>query len=141
MTMNGTKLDRRTTHELEGILNGQLIQLQSLLRASVEENRSTENPSLTDITVHAAETLQTEMQAALMGRRTQQVAQIHDALERLSKGHYGLCQDCQTFIGISRLHALPFAQRCRDCQDRAEQQARRETATAARQISREGEAA
>jgi DnaK suppressor protein len=131
--MSRTKLDRQTTHDLEQILKDQLARLEGSLRAVVEENRTAEGASLTDITAHAAETLHAEMQVVLMGQRTQQVAQIQGALERLSAGRYGLCQDCETFIGVPRLRALPFAQRCRDCQGQAEQRARREAARAPRE--------
>jgi DnaK suppressor protein len=136
-----TKLDRRTIGELERFLRAELARLQGSLRAVVEENRTAENASLTDITAHASETLHTEIQVALVGRRTQQVVQIHDALERLSEGRYGLCQECEGFIGTARLRALPFAQRCRDCQGHAERRARRESVVTGREFPRELEAA
>jgi DnaK suppressor protein len=138
--MSPTKLDRRTTAELEQFLRDELARLQGTLRAGVEENRTSEIPSLTDIAAHATETLHTEMRVALMGRRTQQVVQIQDALERLAAGQYGYCQECDEFIGTPRLRALPFAQRCRDCQGQAERRARREKVVAAREIPRELEA-
>jgi DnaK suppressor protein len=136
-----TKLDRRTTTELEGFLRAELNRLQDTLRAVVEENRTSETPSLTDMAAHAAETLHTELRVTLMGRRTQQVVQIQDALERLAVGEYGYCQECEEFIGTARLRALPFAQRCRDCQGQAERQARRESTAAVREIPPELEAA
>jgi DnaK suppressor protein len=135
------KLDRRTIGELERFLRDELVRLQGVLRAVVEENRTAEHSSLTDMSAHAAETLHAEMQVALMGRRTQQVVQIQDALERLAAGQYGHCQECDGFIGTARLRALPFAQRCRDCQDHAERRARRESAVTERDIPRELEAA
>jgi DnaK suppressor protein len=88
------------------------------------------------MSVHAAETLHTEIQVALMDRRTQQGTQIQDALARLADGRYGFCQDCEAFIGVPRLRALPFAQRCRDCQAQAERRARRD-AVLAREAPRE----
>ena len=140
--MSPTKLDRRTIDELEQFLREELSRLQDTLRAVVEENRTSETPSLTDLSAHAADTLDTELRVALMGRRTQQVVQIQAALERLAAGEYGHCQECDEFIGTARLRALPFAQRCRDCQAHAERQARRrESLDAAREIPRELEAA
>jgi DnaK suppressor protein len=88
------------------------------------------------MSVHAAETLHTEIQVALMDRRTQQAMQIQDALARLADGRYGFCQECDDFIGVPRLRALPFAQRCRDCQGQAERRARRD-AVLAREMPRE----
>jgi DnaK suppressor protein len=126
------KLDRRIIGELERFLRDELTRLQGSLRAVVTENRTAENTSLTDISVHAAETLNTEIQVTLMDRRTQQVVQIQDALARLAGGRYGFCEECDTFIGLPRLRALPFAQRCRDCQGQAERRASREAVLAAR---------
>jgi DnaK suppressor protein len=135
--MSPTQIDRRTTKELEQFLRAELARLQGSLRAAVEENRTTEGTSLTDMSVHAAETLHTEIQVTLVGRRTEQVVQIQDALARLAEGNYGFCQECEEFIGVPRLRALPFAQRCRDCQGQAEWRARREAITAARAAQRE----
>jgi RNA polymerase-binding transcription factor len=135
--MSPTTLDRRTTKELEQFLRAELARLQGSLRAAVEENRTTESTSLTDMSVHAAETLHTEIQVTLVGRRTEQVVQIQDALARLADGHYGFCQECEGFIGVPRLRALPFAQRCRDCQGQAEWRARREAIIVARTPQRE----
>ena len=126
------KLDRRTMGELERFLREELVRLQGSLRTIAQENRTTEKPGLADISVHAAETLHTEIQVALVDRRTQQVVQIQDALQRLAEGRYGFCQECDEFVGVPRLRALPFAQRCRDYQGRAEQRARRESAVIAR---------
>jgi len=125
--MSPTKLDRRIIGELERFLRDELARLQGSLRAVVTEARSTESTSLTDMSVHAAETLHTEIQVALLDRRTQQAVQIQDALARLAEGRYGFCQDCEEFVGLARLRALPFAQRCRDCQGQAERRARRES--------------
>lgn len=139
--MSPTKLDSRTVGELEQFLKAELARLQGTLRAVVEENRTSENPTMTDMAAHAADTLHTEMRVALMGRRTQQLVQVQDALDRLAMGQYGHCQECDGFIGTARLRALPFAQRCRDCQAQAEQRARRESRGAVREIPGELEAA
>jgi DnaK suppressor protein len=130
------KLDQRIIADLERFLRAELVRIQGSLRAVVTESRTTESTSLTDMSVHAAETLHTEIQVALMDRRTQQATQIQDALIRLSDGRYGFCQECEEFIGVPRLRALPFAQRCRDCQGQAERRARRD-AVLAREVPRE----
>lgn len=137
--MSPMKLDRRIVGQLERFLRDELTRLQGSLRAGVIENRTAENTSLADMSVHAAETLHTEIQVALMDRQTQQVVQIQDALARLADGRYGFCEEeeCDAFIGLPRLRALPFAQRCRDCQVHAEWRARRESAMAARELPRE----
>ena len=135
--MSPRTLDPRMMGELEQFLREELVRLQDSLRAIAQENRTAEKATLTDVTAHAAETLNSEIQVALVDRRAQQVAQIREALHRLSGSQYGFCQECDEFIGVPRLRALPFAQRCRDCQGRAEQRARRDAHPAASQIPRD----
>lgn len=139
--MNTRALDRQTIGELERFLRDDLARLETSLRAIARENRTAEKTGLTDVSLHAADTLQTEMQVTLVDRRTRQVAQILDALERLSHGQYGLCQDCEGFVGVARLRALPFAQRCRECQSQTEQRARREALAPRPELPGELEAA
>jgi RNA polymerase-binding transcription factor len=139
--VNTRALDRRTIGELERFLREDLARLETSLRAMARENRTAEKTGLTDVSLHAADTLQTEMQVTLVDRRTRQVAQILGALERLSNGQYGLCQDCEGFVGVARLRALPFAQRCRECQSQVEHRARREALAPRPELPGELEAA
>jgi RNA polymerase-binding protein DksA len=46
---------------------------------------------------------------------------IHEALGRLDKGTYGLCQECGGPIAKPRLQALPYAAHCIDCARKQEQ--------------------
>jgi RNA polymerase-binding protein DksA len=57
---------------------------------------------------------------ALTEMKSQQLERIKDALGRLDKGTYGLCTECGEPIAAARLRALPFAECCRDCQERRE---------------------
>jgi DnaK suppressor protein len=117
-------LDRNAVKELELFLKAKHTQLKESVRTVVTERRAHEAARTPDITVWATETLHDEIQMALMDRRSRQVAQIEAALERLARGEYGLCHDCEEFIGLARLKALPFAHRCSPCQTRAERKAR-----------------
>jgi DnaK suppressor protein len=49
--------------------------------------------------------------------KSQTLARITEALARLDAGTYGVCLDCEEPIASARLKALPFAERCRDCQE------------------------
>lgn len=46
---------------------------------------------------------------------------INEALVRLEEGKYGYCFDCGEEIDPTRLRAVPFAVRCRGCQDAKDQ--------------------
>jgi len=58
---------------------------------------------------------------ALIEMKSKTLARINDALIRLEGGHYGVCADCEEPIGKARLLALPFADRCRQCQEAREE--------------------
>ncbi len=61
--------------------------------------------------------------------------QVDEAMERLARGEYGLCTDCGKPISVARLQALPFALRCRWCQECLE--AERECAARSRSNSKD----
>lgn len=42
------------------------------------------------------------------------------ALKRIETGEYGTCEECAEPIGQARLQAVPYALRCRRCQERLE---------------------
>jgi len=42
--------------------------------------------------------------------------EIDEALERIEKGTYGICSDCNTNISIERLRAMPEATLCIKCE-------------------------
>ena len=54
------------------------------------------------------------------------------ALVRLEQGSYGNCFDCGEEIAEKRLRALPFAVRCKDCEEMRETAEQRERQLTAR---------
>jgi len=49
--------------------------------------------------------------------------EIKEALDKIKKGQYGLCQKCHTAITLARLEALPEARLCLDCVKKKTQKA------------------
>jgi len=42
--------------------------------------------------------------------------QVMEALDRIDRGTFGLCQECHQPIDHDRLDAIPYASRCIDCE-------------------------
>jgi DnaK suppressor protein len=61
--------------------------------------------------------LQQEFGVAMAEMAAQTLILIDRALERLASGTYSWCVDCNEQIGDKRLAALPFALRCRECEE------------------------
>jgi DnaK suppressor protein len=60
---------------------------------------------------------QEDIELALIQMRAETLSRIDEAIARLEAGHYGNCYSCHAEISGSRLRALPFAVRCRDCEE------------------------
>ncbi len=114
-------LNRRTVKEIERFLKEEAARARDTIRGVMAERWKGEVGRSSDLMAWATDNLQDEMQVAFVDRLNRQVSQIEEALERLARQDYGLCRDCGEFIGVARLKALPFAQRCRPCQARAEE--------------------
>jgi DnaK suppressor protein len=69
-----------------------------------------------------------EMDLALMQMESETLRHIDAALERLAQGRYGDCFACGGPIAQARLTALPFAMRCRSCEEAREHAARQSPA-------------
>jgi DnaK suppressor protein len=76
--------------------------------------------------------IQDEIEFALIQMKSETLNKINDALARLEQGDYGNCFECGAEIAEKRLRALPFAVRCKDCEEAREMAEQRERQIAAR---------
>jgi len=76
--------------------------------------------------------IQDEIEFALIQMKSETLNKINDALGRLEQGDYGNCFECGEEIAEKRLRALPFAVRCKDCEEAREMAEKRERQVAAR---------
>ena len=76
--------------------------------------------------------IQDEIEFALIQMKSETLNKINDALSRLEQGDYGNCFECGEEIAEKRLRALPFAVRCKDCEEAREVAEKRERQIASR---------
>lgn len=69
--------------------------------------------------------IQEDIELALIQMRFETLGRVDQSLARLEAGVYGQCLSCSEEISTSRLRALPFAVRCRDCEEQVESERRR----------------
>jgi DnaK suppressor protein len=79
--------------------------------------------------------IQDDIEFALIQMKSETLNKINDALLRLDRGDYGNCFECGEEIAEKRLRALPFAVRCKDCEEAREVAEQRERQMAARRGS------
>src|SRR3954462_14853598 len=76
--------------------------------------------------------IQEELEFSLVPMKSETLNKINDALVRLEQGSYGNCFECGEEIAEKGLRALPFAVRCKDCEQAREVAEQRERQMAAR---------
>jgi DnaK suppressor protein len=63
----------------------------------------------------------------LSDSKREEIRKIDEALERLSNGTYGICQQCGGPIATSRLEVAPYTRFCIDCKKKIEEDEARRT--------------
>ena len=79
--------------------------------------------------------IQEDIEFALLQMKAETLNRINEALSKLEDGTYGNCFECGAEIAPQRLRALPFAVRCKDCEEARELAERRERALTQRRSS------
>jgi len=103
---------RQMLEERRGEIQGKLRSILDTLPDEKSFVRDAEEQSVNDFV--------REVDFTLMQMKSDTLSKIDDAIRRLEAGSYGVCTECGADIAPARLAALPFAERCRDCQERQE---------------------
>lgn len=76
--------------------------------------------------------VQDDIGFALIQMKAETLDKIDSALRRIEEDTYGQCFNCGSEISEARLRALPFALRCKDCEQARERAVLRERSLAQR---------
>ena len=131
----GTRLRSRYS-ELKQMLEERRREMQAEVKDKMRDVRSeaTWGGKLNEVLdpVESSEAdIQEDLEFALIQMKSETLNKINDALGRLEQGDYGNCFECGEEIAEKRLRALPFAVRCKDCEEQrevAEQKERQQNA-------------
>lgn len=87
------------------------------------ESKKIEETGLVKDVGDKAETAYTkEFLLSLSNTERKQLMLIDEALKRIDKSDYDICQMCNKIIGKKRLDAVPWASYCIECQEKAEEE-------------------
>jgi DnaK suppressor protein len=105
----------------QGELAGQLHGKMRDVRAEGRQERDVQDPGeSSDVDI------QEDIELALIQMKSETLNKINEALRRLEQCSYGNCFECGDEISEARLRALPFAARCKECEEARENAAHRE---------------
>jgi DnaK suppressor protein len=128
-----TAMARERYPELKRILEDRrkeiLSQVQEKMRDVRAEGALGEGQGVLDAAESSEADIQDDIEFALIQMKSETLHKIEEALARLDEGTYGYCFECGDEISERRLRALPFAVRCKDCEEAREVAAQRERQT------------
>jgi DnaK suppressor protein len=122
---------RNRYSDLKHMLEARRGEIQAEVQGKMRDVRaegtwSGKNNDVLDAVESAEADIQEEIEFALVQMKSETLNKINDALARLEQGDYGNCFDCGDEIAEKRLRALPFAVRCKDCEETRENAEQRE---------------
>ncbi len=109
-----------------------LSEVQGRMRDVREEGAGSTVQGVLDSVESSEADIQDEIEFALIQMKSETLNKIEEALRRLEEGTYGYCFECGEEISEKRLRALPFAVRCKDCEEAREVAQQRERLMASR---------
>ena len=132
-----TQMSRARYNELRQMLDERRREIQAEVQGKMRGVREEGawGGKLNEVldTVESAEAdIQEEIEFALVQMKSETLNKVNDALARLEQGDYGNCFECGEEIAEKRLRALPFAVRCKDCEEAREAVEQRQRQAAAR---------
>src|SRR5215475_10760032 len=130
------RMDQGRYDELKAILEERRREIMSEVQGRMRDVRAEGAGSTVQGVLDAAESseadIQDEIEFALIQMKAETLNRIDEALRRLEEGTYGYCFECGEEINEKRLRALPFAVRCKDCEEAREVAEKRERQIASR---------
>ena len=123
-TTSRNQMNQLRYEELNRILEERRREILSEVHEKIRDVRTEGNGALTHGVLDAAESseadIQDDIEFALLQMKAETLNKIDEALSRLEEGSYGYCFECGGEIAQQRLRALPFAVRCKGCEEARE---------------------
>ena len=113
--------------ELKQMLEDCRSELMNDVQGRIRDVRAEGDREVLDQGESSEVDIQEDIEFALIQMKSETLNKINEALGRLEGGAYGNCFECGEEVAERRLRALPFAVRCKDCEEAretAEQRAR-----------------
>jgi DnaK suppressor protein len=105
-------LHRERLLALRSRLHGEMTQMAD---GALSDGQNKTNSTPTDMAELGSDAFAQELTLSLLGNEKEVLDQIKVALERISEGSFGTCEECGTEIPEARLEAIPYAPLCVKC--------------------------
>ncbi len=116
-----SKHDFFSDNELDELTNILLAEKERILNKQYDESQfCLDQNELSDVTDEASINSQTQHNIRLRNRENIYLKKINKALDKVKRGTYGFCEECDGEISFERLKARPVAEMCITCKEESE---------------------
>lgn len=119
-------LSKKDLQELKKKLLERKETILKKMRQYYEESQEVESNIAQDAVDRAESSYTKEFLLSLTDAEREQLTLINEALRRLARGNYGMCQSCGQPITKKRLEIVPWAPLCVECQQKKEKEEQEE---------------
>lgn len=116
------KLNKKEKQEFRKTLLEKKERIVHKLSQVMTESKEVEANVAQDLVDKAESSYTKEFLLSLSDTEREQLMLIDEALRRLDRDGFGLCQQCGQEISKKRIEALPWTPTCINCQQKAEQE-------------------
>ncbi|XPV67963.1 MAG: RNA polymerase-binding protein DksA [Halarcobacter sp.] len=103
--------------ELKQILLDRRDSINKNIQGSRDSIDSLKNSECNDEYDYAEVSSDSFKEGIIANQQVKELNEIEEALKRIEKGTYGICEMCDESIAIGRLRAKPFAKFCTPCRE------------------------
>ncbi len=134
-----TKMQQDRYQELKRILEERRLEIMGEVQHKIRDGRNEDaaisRQGVRDEAESSEAEIQDDIEFALLQMKTETLKKIGKALAHLDEGSFGYCHECRAEIAKQRLRALPFAVRCKSCEEVREVEHQREHVLISRRVS------
>jgi DnaK suppressor protein len=116
------KMNKKEKQEFRRTLLEKKERIVTKLSQFISESKEVEMNVAQDLVDKAESSYTKEFLLSLSDTERDQLILIDEALRRLERDGFGLCQLCGQEIGKKRIAALPWTPTCINCQQKAEEE-------------------
>ena len=118
------KMGKKEREEFRTTLLQKKERIVRKLSELTNESKEMETNVAQDVIDKAETSYTKEFLLSLSDGEREQLLFIDEALKRLKRDEFGICQLCQQEIGRKRLEAVPWTPSCINCQEKAEDESK-----------------
>jgi DnaK suppressor protein len=118
------KMNKKEREDFRKMLLQKKEMIVRKLSQLTNESKEMETNVAQDVVDKAETSYTKEFLLSLTDADREQLLLIDEALKRLRREEFGVCQLCHQEIGRKRLEAVPWTPYCIDCQEKAEEESK-----------------